>query len=323
MPTQKKLIMHASPHITDKISTRQIMIEVCIALFPALVLGIVFFGFYVLLIVSLSITTCVLFEFLYNLIRKKPVTIGDFSAVVTGLILGLILPPKVPFYFPIVGGFFAIVLVKMLFGGLGKNFANPAATARIFLLLAWTVAMTSYVLPFTYMEPIRTGATPLHMNNPVSLLDLFLGNHGGSIGETSALALLVGGAYLTIRKIVDWKIPLTLILTFALFVLIFDQDITAVLPAVLSGGLIFGSFFMATDYSTSPNTFWGTLIYSFIIGFFAAFFRCFSRTESGFVEEGLCYAIVLGNLATPLLDKWIIPKPFGYKKPEVLKNEEK
>lgn len=320
-----KLLMGASPHITDKISSKQIMIEVCLALFPALIAGTFFFGFYALLVVALCVCSCVLFEFLYNLLRKKPQTIGDFSAVVTGLILGLNLPPRVPVYVPIIGGLFAIVIVKMLFGGLGKNFANPAATARIFLLLAWTGVMTTYILPVTFVSgaeiqtgasPIQTGATPLSGQN-ASLLNLFLGNVGGSIGETSALALIIGGGYLIARQIIDWKIPLTLILTFCLFTLIFKQDITTVLPAVLSGGLIFGAFFMATDYATSPNTTMGKIIFAATIGFIAVFIRQFSA-----MPEGLSFAIVLGNLIVPLLDKWIVPKPFGYVKEIKAKNKQ-
>ena len=324
---EKKLVMGTSPHIASKSSTPQIMVEVCIALFPALVAGVLFFGFYSLLVVALSIATCVLFEFLFNLIRKRPQTINDFSAVVTGLILGLTLPPAVPVYVPIVGGIFAIVIVKMLFGGLGKNFANPAATARIFLVLAWTSIMSSYIPSVIssgnlFSFAVQSGATPSTGATPLAsgeadLLKLFLGNTAGCIGETSALALIIGGAYLIVRKIIDWRIPLALILSFGLFTLIFKQDIFAVLPGILSGGVVFVSFFMATDYSTSPNTKIGRIIFAALIGFLNAFLRQFSA-----MTEGISFAIILANLVVPLIDKWIIPKPFGYVKLKKQKNVE-
>lgn len=319
MSDTRKFMVSSSPHITAPGSVRRIMLEVSLALFPALLCGTLFFGAYALFVVALSVGSCYLFERLYNVIRKKPDTTGDCSFLVTGLILGLNLPPYVPFYLPIVGGAFAILLVKMLFGGLGKNFANPAATARIFLLLCWSGAMTTFVLPFrSFFGGFSTiltgpppeldgvvGPTPLG-GGEADLLSLFLGNVGGCIGETSALALLLGGIYLIVRKIVDWKIPVLILLSAAVSTLIFRQDLQAVLPALLSGGLMIGSFFMATDYATSPNTTWGTVIFAVFIGFMTIFFRTFSN-----YPEGMSFAILLGNILVPLLDKYLIPRPFG------------
>lgn len=340
-----KLIVSSSPHITAKATTRNIMLEVCIALMPALIAGTVFFGIYAFTIVLISVLSAVFFEYIWNLLRKKPKeqeskknlgffksiwnllrkkpnTISDCSCIVTGLILGLSLSPTVPLYVPLIGGFFAVVIVKMLFGGIGKNFANPAVTARVFLTLAFTQIMGKFVLPITYNgvsdffnfftdvntgATVLTGATPLSGAND-SLINLFLGNIGGSIGETSKLALLIGGGYLLIRKIIGWEIPVILIFSFAAFTLVFKWDINAVLPEVLSGGLIFAAIFMATDYSTSPNTKRGIYIYAFIIGFFNAFLRQYSA-----MAEGISFAVLLGNLCVPLIDRYIRPKPFGFK----------
>ncbi len=325
MPESKKFLVSSSPHIAAPGSVRQIMLEVSLALFPALLCGTLFFGAYALFVVGLAVGSCYLFERLFNLIRKKPDTTGDFSFLVTGLLLGLNLPPWVPFYVPIAGGAFAMLIVKMLFGGLGKNFANPAATARIFLLLCWSSAMTTFVQPFSggFFGGFSTlltgpdpgldgvvGPTPLG-GGDADLLSLFLGNVGGCIGETSALALLIGGIWLIVRRIIDWKIPLLVLASAAVSVLIFEQDFSAVLPALLSGGLMIGAFFMATDYATSPNTLWGTVIYAVFIGFMTVFFRTFSN-----YPEGMSFAILLGNILVPLLDKFLIPRPFGAKGPD-------
>lgn len=325
-----KLMVSVSPHVTSNSSTRKIMLDVCIALVPALIAGIIFYGFYALFLVLLSIGASVLGEFLYNLIRKKPQTVGDCSAIVTGLLLGLNLPVTVPFYVPIVGGIFATMIVKMLFGGIGKNFANPAITARIFLLLAWTSFMTKFVAPIdinnwgneclkffncalngggewingiasaTPLSAYKAGATDLN------LLNMFLGNIGGSIGETCIPALLFGGIYLLVKKVIDWKIPTIFIGTTVIFSLIFG-GVSSVLPQLLGGGLFIGAFFMATDYSTSPNTKLGVCIFAFGCGFLTTLIRFF-----GGYPEGVSFAILLMNILTPLLDKWIVPKPFGY-----------
>ncbi len=311
-----------SPHISANITVRKIMLDVIIALIPTTIASIVFYGFYALFLIVLSVGTAILTEFLFNVIRKKEQSIGDLSCIVTGLLLGLNLPPTVPFYLPIVGAIVAIT-TKMLFGGIGKNFANPAITGRIFLLLAWTSFMTSFVEPIDWSNhegfklfacaltgsdvSVITSATPLS-GKTVELLDLFLGRIGGSIGETCSLALIIGGIYLCIRRIIDYKIPVIFIGTSALFCLIFG-GVSDVLPGMLSGGLLLGSIFMATDYATSPNSFWGVVIYSFLGGFISILIRYY-----GNYPDGVSFAILLINIVTPLLDKYIRPRPFGFKK---------
>lgn len=343
MIKENELLVTMSPHVTGTQTTKQIMRDVCIALIPTLIAGVVIFGFYSLFIVLLAMGSAVLAEFLYNKITKQPQTIWDYSAVVTGMLLGLNLPPAVPFYVPIIGSFFAIFVVKMLFGGIGKNFANPAITARIFLTLSWAGVMTRFVEPlksrgganmflyfkgmtnFTfnkanlpiwgqgYIDTVTT-ATPLapmkagDLSN-VNLLDMFLGIHGGTIGEVCALAILIGAIYLIVKKVIDWKIPLIYIATVGFLTSAIKKDINYFLPSILSGGLLLGAFFMATDYSTSPNTFLGVLIYSFTISILTVIFRIY-----GAMNEGVSFAILLGNILVPLLDKYIIPKPFGYVK---------
>ena len=327
MSENPSLIVGSSPHVTAPRTTRGIMIDVLIALAPATVAGVVFFGAYALFQVLLCVGCSVLFEFLWNLLRKRPQTVDDCSAAVTGLILALNLPPAAPFYVGILGSFFAIWLVKMLFGGLGKNFANPAATARVFLLLSFTTVMTRYFIApidyaageswfnfrlFTYLPANLEGsvidgftsATPLA--SKTGLLQLFLGNTAGSLGETSALCLLLGGAYLMIRRVIDWKIPLCLLASVAVFTLIFQGNFAAVPYALLSGGVMLGAIFMATDYSSSPNGRLAQVIYAVLIGFFTVFLR-----ECSSMPEGMSFAILLGNVVAPLLDKYLVPKPFG------------
>lgn len=327
-----KLLVSPSPHIGSSMTTSKIMLNVVIALIPACIAGILVFGLPSLIILALSTGSCVLAEFLYNKITKKPDTVKDLSAVVTGLLLGMNLPPTIPLYVPIIGGIFAIIVVKMLFGGLGKNFANPAITARIFCVLAWTGAMTTYVAPVSYSEGFWkamtqylpqlfgsvdaiTSATPLGLvkesisSGPASIpvLNMFLGYTGGCIGETSAVALLLGGIYLIVRKIIDWRIPVLYILTTAIFALIFYKDgYMYILPSILGGGLLIGAFFMATDYSSSPNTSLGIIIYAVGCGLLTMVIRRF-----GGYPEGVSFAILLMNLVTPLLDKYITPRVFG------------
>ena len=337
-----KYLMSSSPHITSAKTTRNIMLDVIIALMPAVIAMVAIYGFYPLLITLLSVGTCVLSEFLFNKIRKKEQSIGDLSAIVTGIILALNLPPVVPIYVPVVGGVFAIVIVKMLFGGIGRNFANPAVTARIFLMLAWTSVMTSFVLPvdwsqtggaglFSYFKEAFgstfpalpeavTGATPLAGvksafeagANPtlgIKASDMFLGRIGGSAGEVSSLAILIGGVYLLVRRVIDWKIPVIYIGTTILFTAIFYANSGYVGEYIwsylLGGGLLFGAFFMATDYATSPNTTVAVIIYSVGLGFLTVLIRRFSS-----MSEGVSYAILLMNIVTPLLDK-IKVRPFG------------
>lgn len=333
-------VVSTSPHVTSARTTKKIMSDVIIALMPALLAAILLYGFYPLVVCLLSVGGALLGEFLYNKMRKRPSTLGDLSAVVTGLILGLNLPPVVVLYIPIIGGVFATMVVKMLFGGLGKNFANPAIAARIFVMLAWTIPMTKYVAPidltngfsemFKYfsagfnsaeLEAIST-ATPLaSLKTGVtnfSFSKLFLGNIGGCAGEVSALALLIGGAYLLFKKVIDWKIPTLFIATYFLMTLIFYQSVDVAFLGIFSGGLLLGSIFMATDYSSSPNTAIGVCIYAVACGFLTAIFR-----KYGTMPEGVSFAILIMNIVTPLLDKYIKPRAFGYVKPIKPKKEDK
>jgi electron transport complex protein RnfD len=317
------------------------MLDVIIALSCPLVASVLIFGFYPLFLALLAAGTAVLTEFLYCKARKKPSTVDDLSAVVTGLILALCLPPVVPFYVPMVGAVFAIAIVKMLFGGIGRNFANPAASGRIFLMLCWPLIMNSFLAPvklgdgfaslfdnFKYIVTFdiaatttaTTAATPLASLGNADWLKLFLGDIAGSAGEVSAIAILIGCIYLIVRKVIDWKTPLVTVLSAAVFSLAFYQDIEYVLPSLLSGGLLFGAVYMATDYATSPNTAVGTIIYAAGIGMTTMIIRKF-----GSPAEGMALAIVLMNIATPLLDKYIKPRPFGYrkeKKPKLRKAKE-
>lgn len=331
-----KYIVSSSPHIANRRNVSSIMLEVLIALMPAVIASVYFFGFYALFLEILSVGAAIGTEALFNLIMKREQTIKDCSAAVTGLLLALNVPASVPFYVPIIGSAFAILFVKMLFGGIGKNFANPAIAGRIFLLLAWAAAMTSFVKPivwsegeaFLYFRCIVKGtaglkevaafttATPLASlrTGGVStgnLLSMFLGGIGGSLGETSALALLIGGIYLIVRRIIDWRVPVTFVGTVAIFALIYGaakgSPLSYVLPSVLGGGLMLGAFFMATDYSTTPNTKTGLVIFAFGCGIITSLIRFF-----GNYPEGVSFAILLMNIVTPYIDKAFKPHPFGY-----------
>lgn len=334
-------LVSSSPHVLSPRTTRNIMLDVVIALVPCVIAAVLIFGLFPLVNVLLCVASAVLAEFLFNLMRKTTQTVGDLSAVVTGIILGLNLPPTAPFYVPIVGGFFAIMVVKMLFGGIGKNFANPAITARVFLMLCWGGIMTSFVLPidltkgaselvaylaqeFGLATPAAiTSATPLSFMrnafeagaNPafnLSALDMFLGKIGGSAGEVSTIAVLIGAIYLGVRKVIDVKIPIIYIGTSALFTAIFYANTGFVGEYVwthlLSGGLAFGAVFMATDYATTPNTNFGKIIFAFGCGFLTVILRRFSS-----MVEGVSFAILLMNIVAPLIDR-IVPKPFGHKR---------
>lgn len=294
------------------------MLDVLIALLPCLVCGVAYFGLYALLLVFLCMAACFAGEQLYNLVRKKPFTF-DLSALVTGMILGLNLPPRAPWYIPLIGGVFAIVVVKMFFGGLGKNFANPAAAARVFLLLAYGSVMASYIgaQPGDLLADGETGATWLSGGALAGsflgvrgywgeILQLFLGNIGGSIGETCKLAVFAGGVYLLARKVIDWRIPLVCCLTAAVFALFFYGSARDMLRHLLSGGLLFGSFFMATDYATSPKWKINRILYAFGIGALTMIIRRF-----GIYPEGMSLAILFMNLLVPVMDRFILPVRFG------------
>lgn len=303
-----------SPHIRDKSSTRKIMIDVCIALVPTLAFGVWHFGINALFVILSSVLSCVVSEAVFELIIKKPITVFDFSAVVTGLILALNMPPNIAWWVPAVGGVFAIVIVKMLFGGIGQNIMNPALAARCFLLISFASRMTDFSVDGV------SSATPLAVlksGGSVDLLDAFLGFKTGCIGEVSILAILIGAAYLLIRKVISIRIPSVYILSTALFIFLFTLATTGMptwqfmLGELLTGGLMAGAFFMATDYTTSPITKWGQVIYAVLIGFLTAVFRVLGSSA-----EGVSYAIIISNLFVPIIEKITVPKPFGVKKKE-------
>lgn len=303
-----------SPHIRDKSSTRKIMIDVCIALVPTFAFGVWHFGINALFVILSSVLSCVVSEAVFELIIKKPITVFDFSAVVTGLILALNMPPNIAWWVPAVGGVFAIVIVKMLFGGIGQNIMNPALAARCFLLISFASRMTDFSVDGV------SSATPLAVlksGGSVDLLDAFLGFKTGCIGEVSILAILIGAAYLLIRKVISIRIPAVYILSTALFIFLFTLATTGMptwqfmLGELLTGGLMAGAFFMATDYTTSPITKWGQVIYAVLIGFLTAVFRVLGSSA-----EGVSYAIIISNLFVPIIEKITVPKPFGVKKKE-------
>lgn len=356
----KNLVVSSSPHIVQKSkTTRSIMLDVLIALMPALVMSVLYFGYHVLINAVVCMGACFGFELLYTLVLKKDFSkqavrsssCWDCSCLVTGLILALNLPRVIivdgwdlnvyrtmptsgavhaPDYVAfggdtiivcVLASLVAIVLVKMLFGGIGKNFANPAVTARIFLFLAFGLTFTN-TTGLGSLLPASTGATWLSSpekltNNQNMFLQMFLGNRGAAaVGETCMVALLLGYAYLSIRKVIDFRIPLIIVGSAALFALLFDglprgltgpRLLNNVFAHVMSGGLVFGAIFMATDYSTSPNTFWGSALFGAGIALFTMLIRVFCN-----YPEGMSFAILIMNATVPLIDKWIVPRPFGY-----------
>lgn len=290
------------------------MIDVCIALVPTLAFGVWHFGLNALFVIISSVLSCVVSEAVFELIVKKPITVFDFSAVVTGLILALNMPPNIAWWVPAIGGVFAIVIVKMLFGGIGQNIMNPALAARCFLLISFASRMTDFSVDGV------SSATPLAVlksGGSVDLLDAFLGFKTGCIGEVSVAAILIGAAYLLIRKVISIRIPAVYILSTALFIFVFSLAKTGMptwqfmLGELLTGGLIAGAFFMATDYTTSPITKWGQVVYAVLIGFLTAVFRILGSSA-----EGVSYAIIISNLFVPIIEKITVPKAFGVKKKE-------
>ncbi len=306
-------VVTASPHLRSGNSTAKIMLDVIIALCPALIAGTIFFGWRSLVVVATCVMSCVLFEYAARRIMRRSNTIGDCSAVVTGMLLAFNLPVTIPLWMAVVGSFIAIVIVKQLFGGIGQNFANPAITARIVLMISFTSQMTHWVPPFFYRTPevdAVTTATPLALLSagetlpPIS--ELFLGLQGGCIGEVSALALLLGGGYLLLRRVISPTTPLVFLGTVFLF-----SDLLGVQPIyqLLSGGLMLGAFFMATDYSTSPLTEWGKAIFGFGCGLITVVIRLF-----GSYPEGVSFSILLMNILVPYIDRATARKPLGGKK---------
>ncbi len=303
----------SSPHVRSKMSTDKIMLCVIIALLPATVFGIFNFGPRALAVIVVTIASCFVSEYLYNKIAHKKQTVGDLSCIVTGLLLALNLSSTIPFWIAIVGGAFAIVVVKMLFGGLGQNFMNPALGARCFLLLAFTGPMTSFA---TVPLDGTTSATPLSYLANGGLYDntmaMFTGRIAGTIGETSVIAILIGAIFLIAMGIIDLRIPGTYILSFAVFVILFGGHLTTgdlgqfVVQEICGGGLMLGAFFMATDYVTSPITPRGKIIYGIICGCLLGIFRLFGASA-----EGCSYSIIFANVLVPLIERFTVPKPFG------------
>lgn len=305
----------SSPHVRTKDTTARIMFYVILALLPASIFGIFNFGLRALLIIAVCIATCVVSEFLFELLIHKKSTIKDLSAVVTGLLLALNLPVSLPIWQAILGSVFAIVIVKMLFGGLGQNFMNPALGARCFLLVSFAGTMTNFNCD------AYTGATPLAMmrnGESVDTMKMLIGTTSGTIGETSVIAILIGAIILILLGVIDLTIPGTYIVTFVVFILLFGGhgfDWNYVTAQLCGGGLMLGAFFMATDYVTSPITPRGKVVYGILLGILTGLFRVFGANA-----EGVSFAIILSNLLVPIIEKLTIPRAFGQKK-EVKQHE--
>lgn len=303
------LNVSSNPHVRDKNSTSSIMLDVIIALLPTTFFGIFNFGYRAFLVILVTILTCVLSELIFQKCMKLKVTIKDLSAVVTGLLLALNLPYDIPYWMAVVGGVFAIIIVKQLFGGIGQNFMNPALAARCFLLLSFGTKMTV----FTY-DAVTT-ATPLKVirdTGDFDLFKMFMGTTAGTIGETSAIAILIGAVYLLAKRIIDIRIPLAYLGVFSVFIMIFggkDFDLHYLALQLCGGGIMLGAFFMATDYVTSPITKNGRWVFGALLGILTGIFRVFGPNA-----EGVSFAIIFCNLLVPLIEKVTMPKPFGYVK---------
>lgn len=313
----------AAPHNRSLVTTKSIMRDVVIALLPAGLFGIFNFGLHALIVTVITVLSCVLTEHIFCKVMKKPSTVGDYSAIVTGILLAFNLPANFPLWMAALGGIFAILVVKMLFGGIGQNFMNPALAARAFLLISFPVRMTAFAVEkvtsttgyiqqgYASVDGLSS-ATPLaalKAGESVDLLKMFLGQTGGTIGETSAIAILIGGLYLVFRKVISLRIPLTYIITVAVFVMLFGGqgfDLTYMIGHVLGGGLLLGAFFMATDYVTSPITATGQIIFGICCGLLTGLFRLLGGTA-----EGVSYAIIFCNLLVPLIDKATRQRSFG------------
>ncbi|MBE7012384.1 MAG: RnfABCDGE type electron transport complex subunit D [Ruminococcaceae bacterium] len=311
-----ELVVSHSPHIITPNSIQRTMLYVIIALIPSLAAATIFFGIRALLLAFVCCFACAGFEFLWNICLKKKNTVSDLSAIVTGLILSLNLPVTLPFYMAVIASLFAIIIVKQFFGGLGHNFMNPALAARAFLLASWAGAMTTFVSPDKAINifgnaDVITSATPLGIlkeggSRFPSYWELFIGDIGGSMGETSTLAILIGGAFLVWKKVITLHTPISYILT--VFILGYIGGDSGLFH-ILTGGIMFGAFFMATDYTTTPTTKTGQIVFGIGCGLITFVIR-----KWGGYPEGVTYAILLMNVVTPLIDKYIMPKTFGYVK---------
>jgi len=308
----EKLIVTTSPHFHAKATTPKIMGDVLIALTPAAIASVVLFGFQALLILAVCIATCVASEFIFNLIIKKKQTVSDLSACVTGTLLALSLPATASVWHCLVGSVFAIVVVKCLFGGIGCNFANPAVTARVFMLIAFATSIAGGTVTNFQSVDIVGSATPLDVikmgdtSTLPSLLDMLLGNRGGAIGETCVLALLLGGIYLIVRRVINWQVPVIFIGTVFVLSLLVKQDVTIALYQMLGGGVVLAAFFMATDYSTTPINKLGRMVFAFGCGVITVLIRFW-----GSYPEGVSFAILLMNILSPYIEKLCAKKPLG------------
>ena len=312
--SENKLKVSSSPHIRDKVTSGNIMLMVVIALLPASAFGVYNFGISALIMLISTTVSSVLTEYVYEKLMHKKITINDFSAVVTGLLLGLNMPPTAPWWMGVLGGIFAILVVKQLFGGLGQNFMNPALGARCFLMISFAGQMTTFVYDGV------TGPTPLSYVkegalDQVNTMNMLIGTIPGTIGETSVIAIIIGAIFLILMGVIDLRIPGTYIVTFAIFVGIFGHvahpeigffDPQYITAHLCGGGLMLGAWFMATDYVTSPITKKGQIVYGIVLGLLTGLFRIFGGSA-----EGVSYAIIISNLLVPLIEKVTLPKPFG------------
>lgn len=303
---ERLLVVTSSPHIKSRVTTHSIMLDVLIALVPGLAASVWLFGPRSLLVVGISVVSCVFFEWITQKISKRPVTIGDLSACVTGTLLAFSLPVSVPLWILPIGAAFAIIFVKQLFGGIGQNFANPAITARIVITLSFASLVTKWTAPFEWLGKAADGvtsATPLVSDQTLSFTDMLLGVHGGCLGETCAAALILGGIYLVIKRVISPVIPLSYIGSAVLLGWLFGTD---PVTALFGGGLMLGAIFMATDYATSPDTPLGKFIFGLGCGLITALIRRF-----GAYPEGVSFSILLMNILTPLIDRYVKTRPLG------------
>lgn len=300
------LNVSSSPHVRDTVTTKSIMYDVLIAMLPAAAFGVYQFGFHALLVLIITMATCVISEYVFEKGLGRPITIADGSALVTGMILALNMPADIPVWIPAIGAVFAIIIVKQIYGGLGQNFMNPALAARCFLLISFAGKMSTFTLDGV------TGATPLAVlksGGSVDVAAMFLGRIPGTIGEVSVVALLIGAVYMLVKKVISIRIPAAYIITFSLFVLLFGGhgfDLGFLAAHLCGGGLIFGAFFMATDYVTSPITPNGQIIFGVLLGCLTGLFRLFGGSA-----EGVSYAIILSNILVPLIERVTLPTAFG------------
>lgn len=304
----KLLNVSSSPHVRCSVNTQNLMLDVVIAMLPAAAFGVYNFGFHALLVLLVTSAVCVASEYVYEKLMHKPITIADGSALVTGMILALNMPPQIPVWVPALGGIFAIIVVKQLYGGLGQNFMNPALGARCFLLIAFAADMTNFTVDG------YSGATPLALIREqgvgaVNTMNMLIGKTAGTIGETSAIAILIGAMFLILMGVITLRIPGTYIITFVIFISLFGGhgfDIDYIVAELCGGGLMLGAFFMATDYVTSPITPKGQILYGILLGILTGLFRIFGANA-----EGVSFAIILSNLLVPMIERITIPKAFG------------